>query len=445
MRDEDPLSKTAVSDAQARAQLRMHLYVVCWLTDFAAFLLIFAVSRSFAERNTESWYLGLVGGGLSFSAGVGSFLGGWLSHRFDSRAVFVRGVLFLGLSIGLCALGNPQSAWFLPGYWILGLGLGFLYPPLMGWLNQGEDPHANRRGVSRTLIVFCIAWNLGMMTGQLTGGALFALGPKWIYGTALAVSLLNLVVAAATIRRVTRLHVQPRRATARELSDVALAGAFKRLSWIANLGGMFGGSMVIHLLPDLAVKIGVPPDNHGMLLAFWRCVIIATYLLMHGLDFWRYRLGSSLVSQLAAAAGLLVIAMAESSGALFVGLALLGQLVGYNYFSGLFYSTAGSAQQRRALAAGIHEATLATGMAIGTLVGGLLGSWVNERLPYLSAAGVMLLLIAVQSAAWWRWARPLHRQAALEPAPLPMAAAVFTSGEPSGHQPITATSEPRGE
>jgi MFS family permease len=172
---------------------------------------------------------------------------------------------------------------------------------------------------------------------------------------------------------------------------------------------MFGGSMVIHLLPDLAVAIGVPPDDHGYLLAGWRCVIIATYLLMHHAVFWHYRLSTSMLSQVLAAIGLVVIARAESSGTLLVGLALLGQLVGYNYFSGLFYSTAGSSHERRALAAGIHEATLAGGMAFGTIVGGVLGSVVSHRMPYLLAAGVMLVLIAVQSAAWWRWVRPLRQ------------------------------------
>src|SRR5207237_9755185 len=102
-----------------------------------------------------------------------------------------------------------------------------------------------------------------------------------------------------------------------------------------------------------------------------------------------------------------VIARAESAVPLLIGLALLGQLVGYNYFSGLFYSTAGSSHEQRALAAGIHEATLAAGMAIGTIVGGVLGSRVSQRMPSLLAAVVILVLIVGQSVAWWSWVRPL--------------------------------------
>jgi MFS family permease len=407
-----------VTLAGAGSRLNRTLYLVCGLTDFSAFVVIFAVSRGLAQGGAESWYLGVVGAGIAFSAGVGSILAGWLSHRFNGRVVFVCGAAAICLSIVACGLLDHDAPWFLPGYWLLGIGLGFVYPPLIGWLNQGEDAHANRRGVSRTLILFCVAWNVGMMCGQLTAGSLFEWGAGWTYGTALAVASVNLVVVLAAVRQVVPLTIVPSDRTHREHEAQELAASFKRLSWIANLGGMFGGSMVIHLLPDLAVAIGVPPDDHGTLLACWRAVIIATYLVLHYAAFWHYRLSTSLASQALAAIGLVVIARAESAGTLLIGLALLGQLVGYNYFSGLFYSTAGSSHEHRALAAGIHEATLAIGMAIGTMAGGVLGSLVSHRMPYLLAAVVVLVLVAVQIAAWWRWVPPLrHRMPPDAPAP----------------------------
>jgi hypothetical protein len=272
----------------------------------------------------------------------------------------------------------------------------------MGWLNRREDAHADPRSASRTLILFCVAWNLGMIGGQLSAGMLFSLGTKFIYGAAFVVALANLALAFVAARRIDVLSTE---ADAAVVSPPSLqqAAMFKRLSWIANLGGMFGGSMVIHLLPDLVVAIGIPAERHGELLAGWRVVIIATYLVLYRLVFWHYRLSVSLLSQGLAAVGLVLMARADSGVMLFAGLVLLGQLVGFNYFSGLFYSTAGSAQTRRALAAGIHEATLATGMAIGTFAGGLLSTLVNRRVPYLLAAGVLLVLMCVQIVAWRKW------------------------------------------
>ena len=389
-------------------RIKRNLYLNCALTDFAAFVVIFAVTRGLAESKAAAWYMGVAGAGVSLAAGIGSLLGGWLSHRFDGRAVFLSGAACMSLSIFACWQGNPQQAGFLPGYWLLGLGLGLLYPPLIGWLNQDQDPHGNHRGVSRTLILFCIAWNLGMMAGQLVAGSLFEQGRSWIYITALTVSGVNLIVALIASCRVAPLSTASPRTAAPAPGALELAAKFKRLSWIANLGGMFGGSLVLHLLPELAVEIGVPADRHGVLLACWRAVIIATYLLMHRLTFWHYRFGVSVVSQVLAACGLVMIAVAGSSVTLLIGLALLGQLVGYNYFSGLFYSAAGSSHERRTLAAGIHEATLAIGMAVGTIVGGAVGSLVNQRVPYLLSAALMLILIGVQTAAmqyWWRGLR----------------------------------------
>lgn len=394
------------------SQLKLKLYLMCGLTDFASFIVVFAVSRGLAEHQAAPWYLGLVGAGLSFSAAVGSLLGGWLPNRIDVRGVFVSGASAVVMSIVACWLGDLSSAWFLPGYWLLGIGLGLLYPPLIGWLNQGENPHTNHHVVSRTLILFCVAWNLGMMGGQLTAGALFPFGQNWVYGAALVGALPNLVLASLVASQVIPLAQVPSQRTHHEMEALELAAAFKRLSWIANLGGMFGASLIIHLLPDLAVAIGVHPQNHGKLLASWRGVIIGTYLLMHRTAHWHYRLGTALASQVLAACGLLVIARSESALMLLVGLALLGQLVGYNYFSGLFYSTSGSQDERRAFAAGIHEATLAGGMAIGTMAGGILGSLGGRRMPYAVAAAAMLALTIVQTAAWWKWVRPLSRRKA---------------------------------
>lgn len=398
--------------------LRRLLFLNCVLTDFAGFIVIFAVSRRLAELESSQWYLGLVGAGVSLSAGVGSLAGGWLAHRFDGRTWFLTGAVLLTCSTGACGVSSPGDAWFLPAYWLLGIGIGLLYPPLVGWLNRGETGHAHVAGVSRTLILFCISWNVGLMCGQLTAGSLFSWGDWWIYGVALAIAIINIVVAAIAASLVRPFSPESAGATSVAAGDAQLAASFKRLSWIANLGGMFGGSMVIHLLPGLAVAIGIPPDDHGRLLGCWRAVVIATYLVLHVTRFWHYRIAVALGSQMLAALGLVLVASADSGAMLLGGLSLLGQLVGFNYFSGLFYSTLGSAQHSRSLAAGIHEATLATGMAIGTFIGGILGSAINVRVPYLLAAGVLLLLSTIQYLVWRRWvqATTMSQSAPIEPA-----------------------------
>ncbi|MCH2211099.1 MAG: MFS transporter [Fuerstiella sp.] len=396
------------------SRLKQLLYLICLLTDFCAFVVIFAVTRRLAEQQADLWYLGMFGAAFSFSAGLTSVLSGWLSSRFDSRFVFVSGCITVALGVMACAFGDTTHAGFLLRYCLLGIGLGFIYPTLIGWLNRNEDVRTNRRGVSRTLILYCVAWNVGMMCGQLTAGWLFAQGLAWLYGLAFGASIANVCLAIAASRLVAAPSVTSVTGNedTTEVSDrfagsdpvnTKVAVHFKRLGWIANSGGTFGTGLVLHLLPDLVVTIGIPADSHGSLLAYGRGVVIATYLLMHVNSFWHYRFSVSLVSQVLGAIGLIMFACADSAVTLIVGLTLHSQLAGYNYFSGLFYSTVGSSPESRTLAAGIHEATLAAGMAAGTAAAGVLGTFIGNRAPYVLSFIVLAVLIVVQIAVFCRW------------------------------------------
>ena len=61
------------------------LYTVTWLTDFAAFLLIFSVQRQVAEANSDPLLLGALGAVFSLASAVTSMLGGRGSDRFGKR------------------------------------------------------------------------------------------------------------------------------------------------------------------------------------------------------------------------------------------------------------------------------------------------------------------------------------------------------------------------
>src|SRR5690606_35947695 len=114
------------------------------------------------------------------------------------------------------------------------------------------------------------------------------------------------------------------------------------------------------------------------------------------------------VSQVTAIAGLVVIVLAPSAMWLALGLALLGQLVGFNYFSSLYYSTTGSHDEDRCAASGMHEATLSIGFAIGCVLGGWTGEYWGDRSPYALAAAVVGVMLVVQAAWYVRHVRPLQ-------------------------------------
>jgi|ETNmetMinimDraft_15_1059895.scaffolds.fasta_scaffold01308_5 MFS family permease len=393
---------------------RRRLYAVSFINEFIVFLVVFTIGRELAERRLPLTTLAVAGAGLTFFAAMASLMSGRLSDIFGRKRLIFTAASLQVLSAVLCASLNLKAGLHLvlPAYWMLGFSSGILYAPVIAWLNQGEDTAANAHGVSRTLILFCLAWNFGMMGGQLTGGWLFPTGPQSSFMLAVALSLVNVVLVATTTHQaVSSSEVMVSEASA---SRHPLASVFVRLGWLANFGGTFAGGMVFFLLPDLIVSIGMSSETHGTLLAIWRAAIVATYLLMHRLKFWRYRLSTAMVSQVLAAAGLMLISIADGALMLVTGMALLGQLVGYNYFASLCYSTAGSPDESRGFMASVHEATLCIGMVTGTLAGGFIGETINSRGPYVLAASVVVLLAVVQILAYQRWMRPAPSCEAVE-------------------------------
>ena len=65
------------------------LYIITWLTDFTAFLLVFAVSRQLAEQNHDAFTLGLSGTLFAGSITISNFMSGRLSNKIGFRRVTI--------------------------------------------------------------------------------------------------------------------------------------------------------------------------------------------------------------------------------------------------------------------------------------------------------------------------------------------------------------------
>ncbi len=53
-------------------------------------------------------------------------------------------------------------------------------------------------------------------------------------------------------------------------------------------------------------------------------------------------------------------------------------------------------------------------MAAGTLLGGVLGSRINHRIPYLLAGVFTVVLLGLQIVSNWVWSRPTARTESLD-------------------------------
>ncbi len=368
---------------------RRSAYLIPWLMDFAAMLVVFKVGREMAETHRTMWEMGLVGAVASLSLGASSLVFGRLSDRVGQRRLMVLGSLLLLV----CPLLAGRSAYYLT-YFILGIGSGMVYPALVSWLTMGRGAEQAGGGMSRALIGFCLSWNLGVMAAQLSGGWLYEMDHNWPLLAAAVLFLFTIATVLAVRRPDAGFGAAP--ASTERRDHQADAAAFSRLAWIANLGSAFSISMIIHLFPKLAVELEVPASQHGEVLGTMRFVVIGVYVSMHLLTFWRFRFGVALASQALAVVGLLLLSTATNVVQLWIALAALAQLGGFNYFASLYYSTSGSAEEQRGAASGMHEATLAIGFASGSALGGLVGHWLGVRAPYLMGACLIIVLGFVQ-------------------------------------------------
>lgn len=378
---------------------RLMLLAIVWITDFVLFMIIFAVSRGLAESGADSLTLGLVGGGFSFAYGLSSLMGGRISDRVGQMRVVLCGVIGILLSTWGCLALGADSRFYFPMYFLNAAATGLIFPPIVTLLSRGRDAVTDRQGWTRMIVVYCITWNAGLISGQLSGGWFYHLDPVRPIQIALLLALINPLLLWMAARSHTSPAANSDQNTTAHLEHRAASAAFSRLAWIANLGGAFAMSMVFHLFPLLMIELHIPSREHGGLLALNRVIVVITYLFMHRVPFWHHRFSTAALSQIVAAASLLVLASAHSRLGLIVGLVGLAQLVGYNYFASLYYSTTGVTEKRRGSASGMHEFTLAMGFTAGAAGGGLLGQYAGIRAPYQLAAAFILVLLIVQLAS----------------------------------------------
>ena len=146
------------------------LYVITWLIDFAVMLVVFYVSRGLAESQASLLKMGVIGAVFSFFHAGSSIFFGRLSDRIGRSGIIIGGAVLLTLFAGGCFILDPDRIVYIVIYCSTGLAMGMMYPAMVAWISSSR---VGPRKISGGIIRFCIAWNLGMISGQLTGGFLF--------------------------------------------------------------------------------------------------------------------------------------------------------------------------------------------------------------------------------------------------------------------------------
>ena len=139
-----------------------------------------------------------------------------------------------------------------------------------------------------------------------------------------------------------------------------------------------------------------------------RVAVMLTYLGMHRADFWHHRFKVIIGARLLGLAGLALVCVATGSLGLLIGLSSLGCMLGFNYFSSLYYATSGSSDCRRGRACAAVEFTVSLGVVMGALLGGVAGAAFGFRAPYQLAVVVVAAMFILELLVFLFYVAPVQ-------------------------------------
>ena len=385
------------------------MYLIAWLPACALILFIFSATRILAEQHADPWTSGTLGAVFFLASAISNTIAGGLSDRIGRRIVSIAGGVGLVGSLSVPVVFT-DGAWRRYGAYTCGGGaVGHVYPSVIAGLSQG----GGRMAACRRCLRFGVAFNLGILGGQIGGGWLY----DHVSSTAPLLTAIGLALGTVICLLCVR-EPQPEdgmKGDGAETVGVShaertSARRFIRLAWLANFSGMFSMSTLWFLFPTLAVSLGIPAEKHGVVLGVGRAAVIGVYTLMHVVPAWHHRFRFSVLAQLLGLSGMILVGVGRHPASLACGVVMLSVLLAYNYFASLFYNRTGHDDQRKGAAFGLNEAFLSLGASGGSLLGGWASTGLGERAPFQLAA----ILIAASLAVQLVWFRAGRRKSDLE-------------------------------
>ena len=144
------------------------LYLCCVLIDMMTGLVSFTVARRAGDMGVEAAMLGVIGGAFFISYAPLAPLAGMLSDRLSRRRLMLPACGVCGLAI--LALMRVTAPWAVAAAMALfGVGMAMFWPPMVAWIAEGKSG----RRLARSLALYSLAWNIGVLLGNAFGGILY--------------------------------------------------------------------------------------------------------------------------------------------------------------------------------------------------------------------------------------------------------------------------------
>ncbi len=296
----------------------------------------------------------------------------------------------------------------LPGvfvcYAVFGVVLAFFWPSVMGCLSAGRES----RELAGTMIRFNLSWCVGGIVSPYLCGWLNERqsgAPLWL-AAALMLSAGLLVLRRRRLAPDGGRGWQPPAPAAGGAAERDASTPLRFPAWIGLFGSYFGQGILTGVFPLIGrERFGLAESGVGLLLLIRAFTNSAGFLALGALAFWHFRLSPMIAGQLLGAAGFGLLLMARSPVLLGLSLALFGFSNAMSYSASIFHGVAGSVDRARRMA--MHEATLSTGLVMGSVLGGAVYGAADYRPVYAMAGAVLAVTALAQATLGWRFRR--HR------------------------------------
>jgi MFS family permease len=381
---------TPYSARSHMSQLQI-LYLASLLMDLSVAGVTFAIGRRAAELGASATQLGWLGAVWIGVYGAVALVTGRHSDRVGHRKLALIGCLISGSMAFVCSL-TTQIGLLLLVSAFFGGGLAFFWPSIIAWL--GEGLHGHKLAVRLT--IFSVAWNLGLLLGFILSGVLFKYGPKLAFYASASSILLIAILLLLPTKPLENSNEPPDTVPA---PHIPKGRGFRKTAWLANFATNFALAGTTALFPQLATHVGISADVHGALLAAGRGAALVAFVALQLLVFWRTRLWPLWVAQLACAASLVWMGLANTTWMFAAAWIIGGTVSGYAYQASIYFTLEEMTEKGKG--SGFHEAIIGTGMFAGPVLAGWVGSHHSLRTPYFFCAAILGLLVVAQMILVW--------------------------------------------
>jgi MFS family permease len=369
----------------------INFYISAFLADLAIGAVLLSLPLLLiCKFNATSLMLGFFGalGAFIYSSSV--LAAGRLSDRFNRRILLILGcIVFILVYSILPVLRSLNQVFFV--YIFGSASMSMFWPIIQSWLSQG----LNKEKLVKSLTNFNIYWSAGLMLGFLFAGVLFTLDPKapFIFGALLIAVVIFLLFKQPVSSEI--MDEQAQRAFLETEKDrPESAGKFLYIGWCANFVSWYIVGTVRNLFPKLGIELGFSNIIIGFFIFLLILAQTTMFFILGRTNKWHYRLSPIVLFQMLAIVALLIITFFSTTAYFMIAMVFLGLCSGITYFSSIFYSLYGFIDKGRK--SGIHEAFLGAGTFFGPLIGGFVAHKFDIRAPYITAAMLVAVAIAVE-------------------------------------------------